>query len=157
MKNEKLFQAVQAVRGKLCSLTELAEKEKTTARELIYGGIPDKLVNNAIKAYASGADKNDVYLLVDTTIFGSAKEGLLVTPTTLYADEKGESPVKADYADITSTEIVITADTKGNDDYANLIIHTKNGDIRIDNYVIYKSVLKKLIDSLVALKKSKAI
>jgi hypothetical protein len=157
VKNEKLFQAVQAVRGKLCSLTEIAEKEKTTPRELVYGSIPDKLVNNAIKAYASGADKSDVYLLVDTTIFGSAKEGLLVTSNTLYADEKGESPVKADYADITSTEVVMTEDSKGKDDYASLIIHTKNRDIRIDNYVIYKSVLKKLIDSLVALKKSKAI
>ncbi|WP_185750674.1 hypothetical protein [Clostridium sp. KNHs214] len=41
--------------------------------------IPEKKLNNAISTYAESVEKTKVYALVDTTLFGSAKEGMLFT------------------------------------------------------------------------------
>ena len=38
-----------------------------------------KLVRNAIKSYAKDVKEDDVVMLMDTTIFGSGKEGFVIT------------------------------------------------------------------------------
>lgn len=49
--------------------------------------IPEKKLNNAIAAYANSVDSNFVLAVIDTTLFGSAKEGMLFTGNKLfYAD-----------------------------------------------------------------------
>lgn len=48
-------------------------------------GIPQKKVRNAIKSYAPDASESEVLLLLDTTVFGSAKDGLLLTSDALFA------------------------------------------------------------------------
>ncbi|HPR34506.1 MAG TPA: hypothetical protein PKY64_02440 [Anaerolineaceae bacterium] len=52
---------------------------------LFTPAIPQKKVRNAIKSYAPDASESEVLLLLDTTVFGSAKDGLLLTSDALYA------------------------------------------------------------------------
>ena len=54
-------------------------------RFLFSPTIPQKKVRNAIKSYAPDASESEVLLLLDTTVFGSAKDGLLLTSDALYA------------------------------------------------------------------------
>ncbi len=49
-----------------------------------------KKVRNAISKYAPSVDEDDVCLLIDDTVFGSAKAGILMTNTHLYAKEDFE-------------------------------------------------------------------
>ena len=48
--------------------------------------VGDRVIYNAIKKYADGADIDDVCAILDTTVFSSGKTGFLVTKTTLYSD-----------------------------------------------------------------------
>lgn len=57
----------------------------TETQFLIAPGIPQKKIRNAIKSYAPDASESEVLLLLDTTVFGSAKDGLLLTSDALYA------------------------------------------------------------------------
>ncbi len=52
---------------------------------LFTPAIPQKKVRNAIKSYAPDVSESEVLLLLDTTVFGSAKDGLLLTSDALYA------------------------------------------------------------------------
>ncbi len=46
--------------------------------------VPAKKVAAAIKEYAAGVDPSQVLLFVDTTLFGSGKEGFLITSQAVY-------------------------------------------------------------------------
>jgi len=80
------------------SLVSLADKGKV----FIEGDIPDKKLSNAIEAYAQTAKKQDVLLLVDDTVFGSAKDGFLVTSTAIYAHQMGVGPRHISFDEISS-------------------------------------------------------
>lgn len=48
--------------------------------------IPAKKLNNALKKYSPGANKEEVLVLIDNTTAGSAKHGALLTGDTIYAN-----------------------------------------------------------------------
>lgn len=54
-------------------------------KSLFIDNIPAKKLKNAIKTYATDLNVEDVLLLVDETIFGSAKDGFIIAPNALYA------------------------------------------------------------------------
>ncbi len=54
--------------------------------------IPNKKREGAISSYASEIAPRDVIILLDDTLFGGAKEGLLVTNKAIYCKQKFESP-----------------------------------------------------------------
>lgn len=62
--------------------------------------IPHKKLMNAL-GYAPDAKPEDVLLLIDDTVFGGAKDGMLVTNDALYCHEIMTSPVKISFEDIT--------------------------------------------------------
>ncbi|MCA6064195.1 hypothetical protein [Thalassolituus marinus] len=62
--------------------------------------IPHKKLMNAL-GYASGVRPEDVLLLIDDTVFGGAKDGMLVTSDAIYCHEIMTSPVKISFKDIT--------------------------------------------------------
>src|ERR1044072_6057383 len=64
------------------------------------GAIPNDKLSNALRAYAPGVSANDVLLLYDNTIFGSAKDGLLITPEAIYWHNMWESVCMARFSDI---------------------------------------------------------
>lgn len=62
--------------------------------------IPHKKLMNAL-GYAPDARPEDVLILIDDTVFGGAKDGMLVTNDALYCHEIMTSPVKISFEDIT--------------------------------------------------------
>lgn len=54
--------------------------------------IPRKKLEAAIASYAPVVSPEDVIVLLDDTVFGGAKEGLLVTNDAIYCKQKFESP-----------------------------------------------------------------
>lgn len=73
-----------------------------------YSGrdIPYNKLNNAISTYASSAKIDDVYGLIDTTLFGSAKEGSLMTKEGMYIKECLTKPVYFKWQDIEKVEVL---------------------------------------------------
>lgn len=57
-------------------------------------------LDNALASIASGASKDDVIALIDTTVFGSGKDGLVVTAATLYAKDLGSEPKQVKVRDV---------------------------------------------------------
>lgn len=62
--------------------------------------IPRKKLRNALTSYAKGAQEQDTLVLVDNTVFGSAKDGALLTPTALYTHNQMEQPKRIEISEI---------------------------------------------------------
>lgn len=78
-----------------------AEKDYQTLLEKLYEqdiytapNIPEKKLKNAIRSFAPGIKAEDVLLLADDTVLGSAENGLLLTKDALYGKEIWEKPKK---------------------------------------------------------------
>ena len=64
-------------------------------KKLFFGeNIPEKKLKNAVSAYAPSA--KTVYILCDNTVFGNAKNGFLLTDTTLYTCESHPLEINLD-------------------------------------------------------------
>lgn len=49
-------------------------------------------LENALASFAPGVEASEALVLIDSTVFGSAKDGLLVTASALYAKDLGAEP-----------------------------------------------------------------
>ena len=65
-----------------------------TDKHIFVGTIPPKKLNNAIASYATQVPPEDVLLLFDNTVFGSAKDGLLLTPDAVYWKDIGRERLR---------------------------------------------------------------
>jgi hypothetical protein len=66
------------------SVSQIIETYKNKIKDdniFFAPNIPQQKLTNAIKSYAEGVNESDVLLLVDDTVFGGAKEGMMVTHT----------------------------------------------------------------------------
>lgn len=68
--------------------------------------IPPGKLANALSAYAPGVSAKEVLFLFDNTVFGGAKDGLLLTGDALYWHNISTVPGKIGYADIDSVEFL---------------------------------------------------
>ncbi len=68
--------------------------------------IPDKKLNNVISSYAQGIRPSQGLVLIDNTVFGNAKDGALLTPTTLFAHNITENPYRVELAGIRTVGFV---------------------------------------------------
>jgi len=68
--------------------------------------IPEKKMYNALRAYAFLEEDEKALLLIDETIFGGAKEGVLLSDRKLYIHALFERPRMIDIADIKSVKFV---------------------------------------------------
>ncbi|WP_170288323.1 J domain-containing protein [Marilutibacter maris] len=66
--------------------------------------IPHKKLDGAISSYAPGVSPGDVIVLLDDTLFGGAKEGLLVTNDAVYCKQKLDNPRQIAFRDIRQVE-----------------------------------------------------
>lgn len=64
--------------------------------------IPEKKLDNAIASIANGVDPNFVLAVVDTTLFGSAKEGMVLIGDRIYINNHGKKEIM--FVDINSIE-----------------------------------------------------
>lgn len=62
--------------------------------------IPPKKLANARKTYAKTAPDEDVLALVDITVFGGAKDGMVLTDRRLYCHDLMQEPTRYDLHDI---------------------------------------------------------
>ena len=62
--------------------------------------IPDKKLHNAISAYASGLPPKEALFLIDDTIWGGAKEGIILSKDKLFLHELATDPVIVPLGDI---------------------------------------------------------
>jgi len=90
----------------------------------LFEAIPAKKLKNAKSSYAPsmGSDETLV-MLYDSTVFGSAKDGILLTSKRLYNKAGLEKPISVDIADI--TELYLAG--------ADIILETDCSEIKIDN------------------------
>ena len=58
----------------------------------VWPNIPMKKAAGAMEAYARGVAHNEIVVLLDDTLFGGAREGVVLTETVLYAKQKFEGP-----------------------------------------------------------------
>ena len=65
-------------------LSKYEFSSKANGNVYLKPNIPDKKLRNAITTYAMGTKAEDVFLLLDDTAFGSAKDGLLFSRAGLY-------------------------------------------------------------------------
>lgn len=67
--------------------------------------IPSKKLANACKSMCVKESANDVALLVDSTIFGSAKDGLVITSRAVYFKNGFEYPIVVPWTKLETVEI----------------------------------------------------
>lgn len=112
-------------------------------RFLFSPTIPQKKVRNAIKSYAPDASESEVLLLLDTTVFGSAKNGLFLTGDALYAHPFLGKATKVYFKDI---ETITLEETE----YESWTVHINNpqnpsiADIRGQEAQLFAQMLKDL-------------
>jgi hypothetical protein len=70
------------------------------------GTIPAKKLKNAIATYATEVPPEDVLLLFDNTVFGSAKDGLILTTEAVYWRNDGDEPERLRYAEIRKVDFL---------------------------------------------------
>ena len=81
--------------------------EGFTDKSLFVGTIPPKKLHNAIKTYATKVAPEDVLLLYDDTVFGSAKDGFLLTAEGAYwRNDGGDEPERLRYAEIRKVDFL---------------------------------------------------
>jgi hypothetical protein len=73
-------------------LIEQAGDLLTGDKSFVYPNIPEKKLKNALTSIAKGVAEDDVLLLVDSTIFGSAKDGVIVTADKIFLKEAFTDP-----------------------------------------------------------------
>lgn len=61
--------------------------------------IPAKKLKAAINSYAHSVSENEVLVLLDDTVFGGAKEGVILTADTMHCKQKGEPAKRICFAD----------------------------------------------------------
>lgn len=103
--------------------------------------VPEKKVNNAKKSFGQGISSDETLLLLfDSTLFGSASEGIIFTDKRIYAKESFSDPLCIDYKDIEN----VKADPKT----GAITVTCKNGIKKLqtgvykDNYLLFWNLIQ---------------
>lgn len=67
----------------------------------VHPKIPMQKKLNALSSYCAGLDSNEVIILIDDTLFGGAKEGVIITNEKIIAKEMFEDPREVYFDHIT--------------------------------------------------------
>lgn len=87
------------------ALVTAARKEIWSKEFYFAPSIPAKKLANALKSMAPGVREDEVILLIDSTVFGSASDGMLLTREALHVKNIAESARRAPIAAIKSVSI----------------------------------------------------
>ncbi len=84
--------------GTSLSLQELLRRRLTPfigfSRTYFAPDIPPKKLSSALQSYGAGIRAEDVLVLIDSTIFGGAKEGAMLTEHGIHLKELGVAPAR---------------------------------------------------------------
>lgn len=67
--------------------------------------IPSNKLQSALRSYATDVSPNEVLMLVDETLFGGCKDGMLITHRKIYAHQFLEAPKSIEITSIKSVEM----------------------------------------------------
>ena len=113
----------------------------------IKGTIPSKKLDNAIKKYANGLDRDTVIGLYDTTITGNGKCGYVFTDSKVYYLQIFEKPQKLWYDDIESVE---STNNKKNDYENTITFYMYDGTIiQWTDFLLNKTPLRDFFRELI--------
>ncbi|SHJ25935.1 hypothetical protein SAMN02745163_01588 [Clostridium cavendishii DSM 21758] len=116
-----------------------------------FGEIPEKKLNNAIKTYANSVEQTKVYGLIDTTLLGSGKEGMLFTNAGIYIKEAFEKVKYIQYSEI--EDVIVTSLEKEKDsDRVIEIICSNDLKIKIKSPFYQKTSMEKMLKEIIELK-----
>ena len=68
--------------------------------------IPPTKLRNALESYAPGIAPADVLVLIDDTVFGGAKEGMIITKRKLFSKQILQSPIASELVAETKISLV---------------------------------------------------
>lgn len=94
------------MKEKILSVLKKFEEKVRDNSVFFYPEIPEKKMLNAIQKYAPSVELEDVLVLVDDTVFGSANEGFLITKDLICANQKMEKPIKFEFEKIKNVTFV---------------------------------------------------
>ena len=110
----------------------------------VKGSIPSKKIDNAIKTFASGLDRNSIIGFYDTTVFGSGKNGYIFTDDKVCFMNLFEKPQKIWYDDIESMRVT---DSIMLDRDRELIVKLYGGtEVTISSTFLNKTPLKEFLE-----------
>ena len=129
-------------------IAEIYRKAKAPDRLFLRGEIPEAKLLNAKTSYAPLNDGESVILLFDETVFGSSKEGFVLSSAALYSKNMWENGTVVSIGDIKNMTMshgllisVITVVAEGPDEIKIQITQApgkKEKDILFD--ILYKTV-----------------
>lgn len=90
---------------RFCDFLYEAARKVISDKVYVRPGIPAKKLQSAINAYGEGVAPEEVIVLVDDTLFGSAKDGILVTDKNLYIKIFTESLCTYEWEHVKSIKI----------------------------------------------------
>ena len=113
----------------------------------INGDIPIRKIENAIKKYANGLDRDTVIGLFDTSISGNGKSGYVFTDSKVCYQNFLERPQKLWYDDIESVEII---DNKKKDNENTIVFYMYDGTTVLwSDYFLNKTPLREFFNELI--------
>lgn len=113
--------------------------------------IPPKKLTNAIQSYGNSIEKENVLGLIDTTVLGSAKEGIIFTNAGICIKEPFTKSVYISYDDIERVSVFDV--DKDNDSDKILEIKLKGTEsIKITSNFYRKTPFKELLDEIIKLR-----
>lgn len=123
----------------------------------VFPEIPEKKLNGAIKAIIPNEPPEYIVGILDTTVFGSGKEGIVFLGDSLTVKDMLEKPVTIKFEDILDVvyeETVVVDEKDRQKSKYSLTISTKNQEFELAHRflgTIHASVLQELLNEIVAL------
>lgn len=131
-------------------LQDKGNKLLTIREAYVVPNIPEKKIKKARAAYAKNARVDEIVLIIDDSLWGDCKEGLVFTTSGFYIKEMLDKPKYINYMDIEAVKLQYGKNNKAKD--AKLEIYTKdNGVIQYGDLSIDKVVLKEILDEIIIL------
>lgn len=113
--------------------------------------IPENKLNNAISSYGNSIERENILGLIDTTLLGSAKEGMMFTTGGICIKESFTPSKYICYDDI--EEVKINKKDKEKDEDRELLVILRNDEVVCITSTLYKkSIFKQLIDEIIKLR-----
>lgn len=127
-----------------------ANRLLTTREVYVLPNVPEKKIKKVRAAYAKSARVDEIVAIIDDSLWGDCKEGLVFTTSGLYIKEMLEKPIYISYQDLDTAKVAYRKNNKAQD--AKLKIHTKhNGVIKYRDISIDKVILKEIVDKIIIL------
>ena len=112
----------------------------------VKGNIPIKKIDNALQTFAQGMDRTTMLGFLDTTVFGSGKNGYIFTDDKMYYVETMEKPKKLWYDDIKQLRILKSSKKDCNRELA--IDFLDGSTFYIEGSFINKTPLKNFLNEM---------